>query len=145
MLKLYNSYSNSLEEVLLSKDKVKVYLCGPTVQSSPHIGHGRSAVVFDFFIRYLKYLDFNISFVRNITDIEDKIILKSAEQNIDFKELAENVTNEFKDAYSNLNCIPPDVEPKATEYIDEILLYIQKILDEDMGYVSGSGVYFDTA
>ena len=145
MLKLYNSYSNSLEEVLLSKDKVKVYLCGPTVQSSPHIGHGRSAVVFDFFIRYLKYLDFNISFVRNITDIEDKIILKSAEQNIDFKELAENVTKEFKDAYSNLNCIPPDVEPKATEYIDEILLYIQKILDEDMGYVSGSGVYFDTA
>src|SRR6056300_162618 len=145
MLKLYNSYSNSLEEVLLSKDKVKVYLCGPTVQSSPHIGHGRSAVVFDFFIRYLKYLDFNISFVRNITDIEDKIILKSAEQNIDFKELAENVTKEFKDAYSNLNCIPPDVEPKATEYIDEILLYIQKILDEDMGYVSESGVYFDTA
>ena len=145
MLKLHNSYSNSLEEVLLSKDKVKVYLCGPTVQSSPHIGHGRSAVVFDFFIRYLKYLDFNISFVRNITDIEDKIILKSAEQNIDFKELAENVTKEFKDAYSNLNCIPPDVEPKATEYIDEILLYIQKILDEDMGYVSESGVYFDTA
>ena len=145
MLKLYNSYSNSLEEVSLSKDKIKVYLCGPTVQSSPHIGHGRSAVVFDFFIRYLKYLDFNISFVRNITDIEDKIILKSAEQNIDFKELAENVTKEFKDAYSNLNCIPPDVEPKATEYIDEILLYIQKILDEDMGYVSESGVYFDTA
>ena len=78
MLKLYNSYSNSLEEVLLSKDKVKVYLCGPTVQSSPHIGHGRSAVVFDFFIRYLKYLDFNISFVRNITDIDNNIIHKSA-------------------------------------------------------------------
>ena len=78
MLKLYNSYSNSLEEVLLSKDKVKVYFIGPTVQWSPHIGHGRSAVVFDFFIRYLKYLDFNISFVRNITDIEWDDIAESA-------------------------------------------------------------------
>ena len=145
MLKLYNSYSKSTEEVVLSNTEVKVYLCGPTVQSSPHIGHGRSSVVFDFFIRYLKYLDFNVSFVRNITDIEDKIILKSLEQNIDFRELAENVTLEFRDAYANLNCIQPDVEPKATEYIDEILIYIQKILDNEMGYVSESGVYFDTA
>ena len=142
MLKLYNSYSNSLEEVLLSKDKVKVYLCGPTVQSSPHIGHGRSAVVFDFFIRYLKYLDFNISFVRNITDIEDKIILKSAEQNIDFKELAENVTKEFKDAYSNLNCIPPDVEPKATEYIPEMIELIEDLISKGHAYEKDGHVLF---
>ena len=144
MLKLYNSYSNSLEEVLLSKDKVKVYLCGPTVQSSPHIGHGRSAVVFDFFIRYLKYLDFNISFVRNITDIEDKIILKSAEQNIDFKELAENVTKEFKDAYSNLNCIPPDVEPKATEYISKMIEMITSLIEKEYAYVSANHVLFES-
>jgi len=145
MLNLYNSYTNSLREVELSKDEVKIYLCGPTVQSSPHIGHGRSSVVFDFFIRYLKYLDCNVQFVRNITDIDDKIIIKSAQQNIEFQELAKKVAAEFKDAYDSLNCLTPDIEPKATEYIDEILNYIKKILDKDMGYVSESGVYFDTA
>ena len=74
MLKLYNSFSNLLEEVELNKKEVKVYLCGPTVQSSPHLGHGRSAVVFDFLVRYLKYLEYKVTFVRNITDIDDKII-----------------------------------------------------------------------
>ena len=77
MLKLYNSFSNLLEEVELNKKEVKVYLCGPTVQSSPHLGHGRSAVVFDFLLRYLKYLEYKVTFVRNITDIDDKIIEKS--------------------------------------------------------------------
>ena len=145
MLKLYNSYTKSLEEVILSNEELKVYLCGPTVQSSPHIGHGRSSVVFDFFIRYLKYQGHNVLFVRNITDIDDKIILKSAEQNIEFRKLAEEVTIEFRDAYEKLNCMSPDVEPKATEYIEEILIYIEKILENNMGYVSESGVYFDTA
>ena len=79
MLKLYNSFSNLLEEVELNKKEVKVYLCGPTVQSSPHLGHGRSAVVFDFLVRYLKYLEYKVTFVRNITDIDDKIIEKSLE------------------------------------------------------------------
>ena len=76
MLKLYNSFSNLLEEVELNKKEVKVYLCGPTVQSSPHLGHGRSAVVFDFLVRYLKYLEYKVTFVRNITDIDDKIIFR---------------------------------------------------------------------
>jgi Cysteinyl-tRNA synthetase len=75
MLKLYNSYSNSIEKIDLNKREVKIYLCGPTVQSSPHLGHGRSAVVFDFFVRYLKYLKYNVIFGRNITDIDDKIIV----------------------------------------------------------------------
>ena len=145
MLNLYNSYTKSVEKVELSSDDVKVYLCGPTVQSSPHIGHGRSSVVFDFFIRYLKYLNYNVSFARNITDIDDKIIIKSSEQNIGFKELANKISKEFEQAYSNLNCLSPDFEPKATEYIDEIILYIKQILDKDMAYVSESGVYFDTS
>ena len=68
MLKLHNTYSNTVEEFKPNSDSVKIYLCGPTVQSSPHIGHGRSAVVFDFLIRYLVYLDYEVNFVRNITD-----------------------------------------------------------------------------
>ena len=130
MLNLYNSFTKSLEEVDLPADEIKLYLCGPTVQSSPHIGHGRSAVVFDFLIRYLKYLNHEVIFVRNITDIDDKIINKSLEQNIDFREIASKVITEFTDAYTNLNCLSPDFEPKATEYIDEIIVYINKILEK---------------
>ena len=94
MLKLYNSFSNLLEEVELNKKEVKVYLCGPTVQSSPHLGHGRSAVVFDFLVRYLKYLEYKVTFVRNITDIDDKIIEKSLEENISYSELGTRVSIE---------------------------------------------------
>ena len=145
MLNLYNSYTKSLEEVELSQDEIKIYLCGPTVQSSPHIGHGRSSVVFDFLIRYLKYLNYKVLFVRNITDIDDKIISKSSEQGIEFQELANKVMTEFGDVYSSLNCLTPDKEPKATEYIDEIKEYITQILNKDMAYISESGVYFETS
>ena len=95
MLKLHNSYTSSIEEVDLNKKEVKIYLCGPTVQSSPHLGHGRSAVVFDFLVRYLKYLDYKVTFVRNITDIDDKIIEKSKEEGITYIHLGERVTEEF--------------------------------------------------
>ncbi len=91
MLKLYNSYSKLIEELSLDKNDVKIYLCGPTVQSSPHLGHGRSAVVFDFLIRYMKYLEYNVTYVRNITDIDDKIILKSEEEGISYIELGNRV------------------------------------------------------
>jgi cysteinyl-tRNA synthetase len=143
MLKLYNSYSNSLEEVELNKKEVKIYLCGPTVQSSPHLGHGRSAVVFDFLVRYLKYLEYKVTFVRNITDIDDKIIAKSLEENISFVELGTRVTKEFQNAYEELNCISPDKEPKATEFIDQIIKYIQKLIENKFAYITKSGVYYE--
>ena len=143
MLKLYNSFSNLLEEVELNKKEVKVYLCGPTVQSSPHLGHGRSAVVFDFLVRYLKYLEYKVTFVRNITDIDDKIIEKSLEENITYSDLGKRVSIEFQNAYEKLNCIKPDSEPKATEFIDEIIKYIEILVENKFAYVSKSGVYYD--
>ncbi len=143
MVKLYNSFSNLVEEVKLDKEEVKIYLCGPTVQSSPHLGHGRSAVVFDFLVRYLLYLDYNVTFVRNITDIDDKIIEKSFEENISYKELGKKVSKEFQNAYKELNCIKPDMEPKATDYIDEIIKYIEKLVGNEFAYISKSGVYYD--
>ena len=102
MLKLYNSLTKKQEEVKIDKNDVKIYLCGPTVQSSPHLGHGRSAVVFDFFIRYLKYLNYSVLFARNITDIDDKIIEKSQEKNISYRELGDNVWKEFVLAHETL-------------------------------------------
>ena len=143
MLKLYNSYSNSLEEVELNKKEVNIYLCGPTVQSSPHLGHGRSAVVFDFLVRYLKYLEYKVTFVRNITDIDDKIIEKSLEEGISFVELGTRVTKEFQNAYEDLNCLSPDKEPKATEFIDQIIKYIKKLIENKFGYITKSGVYYE--
>ena len=145
MLKLHNTYSNNAEEFIPNSDNVKIYLCGPTVQSSPHIGHGRSAVVFDFLIRYLVYLDYEVNFVRNITDIEDKIIERAVEEGITTKELAERVTKEFQDAYSSLNCLPPDYEPKATETIDHIINLIEVLIENGYAYATQSGVYFEVA
>ena len=145
MLNLYNSLTKKQEEIKIDKDDVRIYLCGPTVQSSPHLGHGRSAVVFDFFIRYLKYLNYSVLFVRNITDIDDKIIEKSQEKNIDYRELGDNVWNEFVLAHENLNCLVPDIEPRATAYIPEIIKYIEQLILKGFGYVTSSGVYYDVS
>ena len=113
------------------------------MQSSPHLGHGRSAVVFDFLVRYLNYLEYKVTFVRNITDIDDKIIEKSLEENISYSELGTRVSVEFQNAYEKLNCIKPDSEPKATEFIDEIIKYIEILVENKFAYISKSGVYYD--
>ena len=145
MLNLYNSYTKQQETVNLNQEDVKIYLCGPTVQSSPHLGHGRSAVVFDFFIRYLKHLNYSVLYVRNITDIDDKIIQKSQEKNINYKELAESVWEEFVQAHENLNCLVPDIEPRATAFVPEIVQYIDQLIKNGYGYITKSGVYYDVS
>ena len=145
MLNLYNSYTKQQEVVNLNQEDVKIYLCGPTVQSSPHLGHGRSAVVFDFFIRYLKHLNYSVLYVRNITDIDDKIIQKSQEKNINYRELAESVWEEFVQAHENLNCLVPDIEPRATAYVPEIVQYIDQLINNGYGYITKSGVYYDVS
>ena len=145
MLNLYNSYTKQQEAVNLNQEEVRIYLCGPTVQSSPHLGHGRSAVVFDFFIRYLKHLNYSVLYVRNITDIDDKIIQKSQEKNINYKELAESVWEEFVQAHENLNCLVPDIEPRATAFIPEIVQYIDQLIKNGYGYITKSGVYYDVS
>ena len=145
MLNLYNSYTKQQEAVNLNQEDVRIYLCGPTVQSSPHLGHGRSAVVFDFFIRYLKHLNYSVLYVRNITDIDDKIIQKSQEKNINYRELAESVWEEFVQAHENLNCLVPDIEPRATAYVPEIVQYINQLINNGYGYITKSGVYYDVS
>ena len=145
MLNLYNSYTKQQEAVNLNQEDVRIYLCGPTVQSSPHLGHGRSAVVFDFFIRYLKHLNYSVLYVRNITDIDDKIIQKSQEKNINYRDLAESVWEEFVQAHENLNCLVPDIEPRATAYVPEIVQYIDQLIKNGYGYITKSGVYYDVS
>ena len=143
MLKLYNTLTKSKEFADFTSKEVNIYLCGPTVQSSPHIGHGRSAVVFDFLVRYLNYTGKEVVFARNITDIDDKIIEKSVKQGITHSELTTKVSKEFNEAYLALNCKKPNHEPKATESIEEIIELIKLLEEKEIAYQSSSGVYFD--
>ena len=143
MLKLYNTLTKSEEIADFPSKEVKIYLCGPTVQSSPHIGHGRSAVVFDFLVRYLNYTGKEVVFARNITDIDDKIIEKSLEQGITFNKLTKRVSKEFNEAYLALNCKTPNHEPKATESIEEIVEIIKLLEEKEIAYQTSSGIYFD--
>ena len=143
MLKLHNTLTKSEEFADFPSKEVKIYLCGPTVQSSPHIGHGRSAVVFDFLVRYLNYTGKEVIFARNITDIDDKIIEKSLEQGITHNELTTMVSKEFDEAYLALNCKKPNYQPKATESIEEIINLIKLLEEKEIAYQTSSGVYFD--
>ena len=143
MLKLHNTLTKSEEFADFPSKEVKIYLCGPTVQSSPHIGHGRSAVVFDFLVRYLNYTGKEVIFARNITDIDDKIIEKSLEQGITHNELTTRVSKEFDEAYLALNCKKPNHQPKATESIEEIINLIKLLEEKEIAYQTSSGVYFD--
>ena len=142
MLKVYNSLTKQIQQTKFDNNEIKIYLCGPTVQSSPHIGHGRSAVVFDFLVRYLNHLNYKVKFVRNITDIDDKIIEKSQLEGISPEELTKKVIKDFHIAYSELNCVNPDFEPRATESIEQIVNFIDLLIKKGYGYVSKSGVYF---
>jgi cysteinyl-tRNA synthetase len=122
--------------------KVSIYVCGPTVQSEPHIGHGRSAVAFDVIRRYLRWRGYQVTYVRNITDIEDKIIAAAAESGEGTTELAERVAAQFAIAFEGLGVEPPDVEPKATEHIPQMLDLIGRLIDRGLAYRAGDDVYY---
>jgi cysteinyl-tRNA synthetase len=119
-----------------------MYVCGPTVQSEPHVGHGRSAVAFDVIRRYLAWRGFDVLYVRNITDIEDKIIAAANEAGESVETLAEQMAKRFSDAYTALGVLEPDVEPKATEHIAEIIALIGTLIDRGLAYESEGDVYF---
>lgn len=140
MLKIYNTLSRSKEEfVPIHKGKVSMYVCGVTVYDLCHIGHARTFVNFDVVVRYLRYCGYEVKYVRNITDIDDKIIKRSLERGIDAKDLAEQFIAEMHKDFDALNILRPDIEPKATENIPEIIELVQKLIDNGNAYVSGNG------
>ena len=142
MLKLYNTLTR--EKEILKKKLIKIYVCGPTVYDYAHLGHGRSAVVFDLLRRYLLFKGYNIRFVSNYTDIDDKIIKRAKERNLTEKQLTEEMITAYEEDYSKLNILKPDVQPKATEYIKEMISLIKKLEKNNYTYIiSGDGVYYD--
>ncbi len=121
---------------------VSIYVCGPTVQSAPHVGHGRQAVAFDVIRRYLVWRGFDVAFVTNITDVEDKIINAAAEQGITTEEVAEQATAQFLEAYERLGVLPPDHLLYATSHIPEMLEMIERLIERGHAYPAGGDVYF---
>lgn len=143
MLKIYNSLTNNKEPFKPAKASlVKMYTCGVTVYDECHIGHARSLYTFEVIRRYLRYRGYKVKFVRNITDIDDKIINRAKELNISWKELTNKYINDY---YKNLECLgieKADKEPRATENIKEMIKYIKILINKGYAYVTESGVYF---
>ena len=143
-LKVYNTLNNRKEEFIpLNKGKVDMYVCGPTVYDTSHIGHARCVVVFDMIYRWLQTLEFKVRYVRNFTDVDDKIIKKSNETGEECKSITEKYIDEFHNEMDALNVLRPDVEPKATEHISHIIDFIKMLIDKGKAYHVDSGdVYF---
>jgi cysteinyl-tRNA synthetase len=144
-LKLYNTLTRKKEIFKpIKKGEVGMYVCGPTVNGVPHLGHARSQISFDILRRYLKFSGYDVKFVSNITDIDDKIINKANELGISIKELTEKNSKAHMEDYSSLGVQKPDVQPRATEYIKEMIDLIQRLEKKGYTYViAGDGVYFD--
>jgi cysteinyl-tRNA synthetase len=119
-----------------------MYVCGITAYDYCHIGHARSALVFDMIVRYLRYRGLKVTFVRNFTDIDDKIIKRAQEQNTTCEELSERFIRMFHEDMARLGVAPPDLEPKATEHVGEIISLIENLIARDLAYQVGNDVYF---
>ncbi len=126
----------------LEPGHIKMYVCGITAYDYCHIGHARSALVFDMIVKYLRYRGYRVTYVRNYTDIDDKIINRANEQNISSEELAEKFIQAFNEDMDDLRVAKADIEPKATEHVTEIISLIQGLIDKDLAYQVGNDVYY---
>jgi cysteinyl-tRNA synthetase len=142
-MQVYNTLERAVVPFVPSNDGVvTMYVCGPTVQSQPHLGHGRSAVAFDVLRRYLTWIGYDVSFVRNVTDVDDKIIKRAEELGLTTDEVAAVAFAEFTEAYDKLGNLRPTIEPKATDSIDGMIEIIETLIDRGNAYESDGDVYF---
>ena len=144
-MKLYNTRTRELSEFKpLVNGKVGIYVCGATVQSFPHIGHVRSGINFDILRRWLTASGYEVTFIRNVTDIDDKILEKASVENMPWWALAQKYEREFTQAYSILNVLPPTYEPRATGHITQMIQLMQILIDKGAAYAPGNGdVYLE--
>jgi cysteinyl-tRNA synthetase len=126
----------------LDPPKVRVYVCGPTVYDVPHVGHARAAVVFDVLRRHLTWRGYDVFFVRNITDVDDKIINRATEDGVDAMVVAERYARIYQDAMRRLNVLPPDLEPRASAHIPEMVELIAKLEADGYAYAGEGSVYY---
>ncbi|MFI3329695.1 MAG: cysteine--tRNA ligase [bacterium] len=142
-LNIYNSLTNKIEKFIPKNDKqVNLYVCGPTVYNSIHIGNARPVVFFDMFKRYLTFIGYSVEYATNITDVDDKIINKALELNQDEKKFANTHANNFLKNVEELGCLKFDHTPYATDYVDDMIKFIDVLIKKDLAYVVDGDVYF---
>src|SRR6266481_3011060 len=145
-LRLHDTATRTVRDFLpLTPGKAGLYLCGATVQAPPHIGHIRSGVSFDILVRWLKVSGLEVTFCRNVTDIDDKILRTASAEGSPWWAVAERNQRAFTRAYDVLGCLPPDVEPRATGHVPEMITLIRRLIDSGHGYAAGGNVYFDVS
>lgn len=145
-VRLYDTMTRTLrdfEPVL--PGRVSIYLCGATVQSAPHVGHVRSSLAFDVVRRWFDYRGYDVTFLRNVTDIDDKVLAKSADAGVPWWAWAAQNERLFDDAYTALGCLPPTLGPRATGHITEMIELMQRLIDSGHAYACDGDVYFDVA
>ena len=146
MIKIYNSLTNKVEEFKPIKDgEVSMYVCGPTVYNNLHIGNSRPVIFFDTVARFFKYLGYKVTYVSNFTDIDDKIINKAIKENVSETEISERYIKVILNLYKRLNCLPHDANPRVTENMDNIVKFIDKMVENGGAYAVDGDVYFDVA
>jgi len=142
-IRIYNTLTRTKEELRpIEEGHVRLYVCGITSYDFCHIGHARSFLVFDMIVRYLRYRGYKVTFVRNFTDIDDKIINRAREQGVDSLELANRFIEEFYADTDRLGILRPDLEPRATEHIPEMIELIRDLIDKGLAYQADGDVYF---
>ena len=142
-LQVYNTLTKTKEDfVPLEAGRVKLYVCGVTVYDYCHIGHARSAIVFDVIYRYLRFRGNEVTFVRNFTDIDDKIIRRANEMGVDYRTVAERFIAAFEEDMDRLGVLRPTLEPLATDHIDGMIEIIARLMEKGVAYQAGTDVYF---
>jgi len=145
-LRLHDTATRTVRDFLpVTPGKAGLYLCGATVQAPPHIGHIRSGVSFDILVRWLRVSGLQVTFCRNVTDIDDKILRTASDEGNPWWAVAERNQRAFTRAYGVLGCLPPDVEPRATGHIPEMITLMQRLIDNGHAYPAGGDVYFDVS
>ena len=143
-MRFYNTMSNKIEEFeTIENGKVKMYVCGPTVYNYIHLGNARPIIVFDTLARYFKYRGYDVTYIQNFTDVDDKIIKRANEEGISVKEVTEKYIKGFFEDIEPLNISDDIIRPKVTENIPEIIEIIKKLIDEDFAYEKDGNVFFE--
>lgn len=143
-MQLVNTLTKKKEEFTpINPPNVQIYMCGMTVQDQPHLGHMRAFIAGDILRRYLQYIGYSVTYVQNFTDIDDKIINKSQSEGIDWRILTQRNIEIFDKATEMMNILPPDVAPRATLHIQEIIEAVSGLMSRDIAYQAGGSVYFD--
>ena len=143
MLKIYNTLSNKIEEFEpIEQNKVKMYVCGPTVYDNAHLGHARCYITWDTLYRYLKFKGYDVTYCRNVTDVDDKILKKAENEGVEPSVITDRYYKSFINSMNNLNVLKPDIEPSATKTLGEMIAMVKKLEQDGYAYAIDGDVYF---